>query len=353
MIRSVTFSLSLAMLSLALTGPARGASPQTAEEEAVRRQTAIIETRLALEKAQNVARQGDLAKALKAYTDALTAAKKADGAMVEREMQEIVSGLSGLRIQLAQMAAKRGEYSVAIDQLKSVLALDPRNATAIALKQSYEKAAADLRGRIPSPETQAKVPLVIEERIKSSTLVRDGKLLYELGKFDEAQVKLKQAAKEEPDNVAAFYYLELIENARYSQEARKRELNTKEAIVEVEKSWNPPVKRELLQIPNPVVTTNLVHTGTGRQTIFQKLNDIRIPEVLFDGLPLSEVVKFLSDEVRKHDPLKRGLNIIINSSADAGGGGVTVEPATGAAIPAPPAEAFDLNTVTIKINPAL
>ena len=101
--------------------------------------------------------------------------------------------------------------------------------------------------------------------------------------------------------------------------------------------------------------TNLVYTGTGRQLIFQKLNDIRFPEVLLDGLPLSEVIKFLNDEVKKQDPLKRGINFMLNSFVDAGGaaGPVTVDPATGAAIPSAPVEPINIETVTIKINPAL
>lgn len=353
MIRAVLLSLSLVMLSGAVFLSAPNVSAQTAEEEAVRRQNAILEARFALTKAQNIARQGDPTKALKAYSDALTAAKKVDASNLEPEMREIISGLSSVRLELAQRAAQRGDYTGATNQIAAVLTLDPVNPTAISLKRSYEKAIADQKGRLPSPETLAKVPQIVEDKAKTGTLIRDGKLLMELGKLDEAEAKLKQAAREDPDNTVAYYYLDLIKGARYNAEARKRELYSKEAIVEVETSWNPPIKRELLPVPNAMALTNLVQTGKGRQQIYQKLNEIRIPEVLFDGLPLNEVIKFLNDEVRKHDPLKRGINFIINSVVDSGGGAITVDPATGAAIPAPPAEAFDLNTVTIKINPPL
>ena len=51
MIRSLSFGLSLAVMVLVGGPPARGAAPQSAQEEAVRRQSAILETRFALEKA--------------------------------------------------------------------------------------------------------------------------------------------------------------------------------------------------------------------------------------------------------------------------------------------------------------
>ena len=64
MIRSLSFGLLLALV--ALPGRAlQAAAPQSAHEEAVRRQSAILETRFALERAKSVALQGDSAKTAK------------------------------------------------------------------------------------------------------------------------------------------------------------------------------------------------------------------------------------------------------------------------------------------------
>ena len=55
------------------------------------------------------------------------------------------------------------------------------------------------------------------EKVKASTLVHDGKLLYEMGKLDEAEAKLKAAIKQDPNNEAASYYLNLVAEARFTQ----------------------------------------------------------------------------------------------------------------------------------------
>jgi type II secretory pathway component GspD/PulD (secretin)/beta-lactamase regulating signal transducer with metallopeptidase domain len=71
-----------------------------------------------------------------------------------------------------------------------------------------------------------------------STLVQDGKLLYEMGKLDEAETKLKSALGQDSNNAAALYYLNLAQNA--SGEEKRREQAAKSKLVEVEKPWNPP-----------------------------------------------------------------------------------------------------------------
>src|ERR1039458_8019642 len=43
-----------------------------------------------------------------------------------------------------------------------------------------------------------------------------------------------------------------------------------------------------------------------------KLKQIVLPEVAFDGLPLNEVLRFLSDESVKRDPDEIGVNFLIN-----------------------------------------
>jgi bla regulator protein BlaR1 len=45
-------------------------------------------------------------------------------------------------------------------------------------------------------------------------LVQDGKLLYQLGKMDEAELKLQEALAQDPSNQAAQYYLNLIKQSR-------------------------------------------------------------------------------------------------------------------------------------------
>jgi Mg-chelatase subunit ChlD len=82
-------------------------------------------------------------------------------------------------------------------------------------------------------------------------LVQDARLLMETGKLDEAEAKLKQAVKEDPENQGASYYQKLLAERRYQREARKREIASGEAMLTVERSWNPP-STEPKSPPSPI-----------------------------------------------------------------------------------------------------
>ena len=74
-----------------------------------------------------------------------------------------------------------------------------------------------------------------------------------------------------------------------------------------------------------------------------KLQDMRFDRVAYDGRPLSEVIRNLSAEVKARDPDGLGINFTINS----------VSSALADATLTSTNEAVDINSVVIKINPAL
>ena len=76
-------------------------------------------------------------------------------------------------------------------------------------------------------------------------------------------------------------------------------------MVQIEQAWSEPVKRDALPVPNPYAHTNLIYTSKGRQAIISKLDRIRLDNVMYDGIPLSEVVRNLSEEA-KSVILRRG-----------------------------------------------
>lgn len=75
------------------------------------------------------------------------------------------------------------------------------------------------------------------------------------------------------------------------------------------------------------------------------LEQIKIGEVFYDSLPLGEVLKSILDQSRQGDPDKIGINFFINPNTHAPD--AAQDPNSPAAPPA------DLNTVIIKIKPAL
>lgn len=351
----MTKSVSLLLLIVALPAQIAAQQPpaEAATDEAVRRQEATLVLQHVLKEASAAEQAGELNRAARLYEDANVLVQKvATG--IPKETSETVSGLVRVRMQLALKAQSKGNFEESNLDLSRVLAVDPRNGEALALKKENDKALFALRGKMPSKDVVAQVPEIAKQKIDAGTLAQDGKLLYEAGKIDESKDKLIAAIKLDPDNRMAYYYLSLIEELRYSRSAKLREITARDRALQVERAWSPAIQRDLLPVPNPFATTNLVNTGPGRRSIQNKLNRIILNEVLFDGLPLPQVIQYLSDESTKRDPDREGVNFLVNPNivvaAPPPGG---IDPNTGAPVPAPASEPMDMNSVIIRISPAL
>src|ERR1051326_6616490 len=276
------------------------------------------------------------------------------------EAQETRAGLARVRLALAAEAQGHHRYREAKIHVDDILRVDPRNAAAIEFKRENDKLIVETAAETPSEEAERRVREISEARGTNATRVQDAKLMYEMGELDEAEALFKLAVKEDPDNRAANYYLNLIKDRRYARTVNSKELVTRQAMVDIEKDWLNPPARELLPVPNPYARSRLPSTSPGRQQIISKLDRIRMDNVKYEGLPLSEVIINLNDEAKKRDPERRGINFIINPNSDLGGGGAApgapgaIDPATGLPIPAAaPAEAVDVGATSIKILPPL
>src|SRR5581483_3253055 len=163
-------------------------------------------------------------------------------------------------------------------------------------KKENDAIMASMKGKMPDVATVEQIPQVNAQKTDAGTLVQDGKLLYEMGKFEEADVKLHQALEKDPDNQAAFYYLNLVKQAYYEREEHKRITGQQDAMLQVQKEWTPKTGVNLPS-PNPYATNMDVHTGVGREIIYNKLSRIQLDKLPWpDGLPLSEVMRYLSEQ---------------------------------------------------------
>jgi beta-lactamase regulating signal transducer with metallopeptidase domain len=119
-----------------------------------------------------------------------------------------------------------------------------------------------------------------------------------------------------------------------------------------EKTGEKPVNRGLL------AKTNSVGTGDGRKVIFSMLNRIRFDQVSWpDGLPLSEVLRSLSEQTRLRDPDKKGINFTFQTNAPAASaatasadGATTINPTTGLPEAAPAGVAVDPSSINVKLT---
>jgi type II secretory pathway component GspD/PulD (secretin)/tetratricopeptide (TPR) repeat protein len=346
-------TVGLLLYSILLASAQTTISPtDDAVRESVRRDAAKIELRQKIADAQAAQRRGELSGAAKLYEDALALIDKISTG-VELEYREVVKGIATVRAALAEQAMRRGDFAEADTHINRVLKLDPRNEAVLVLRQKNEQEKRRAVGMRPSQTTLSQIPDIQAQKITSATLVQDGKFLFEAGKLPEAETNLLKAIRLDPENKAAYYYLDLIKEQRYKQESRLQGALSKQMMLDISKAWNDPIKRDALPHPNVYARTNLVNTSKGRQSIYSKLDRIRL-DLQADNLPLGNVLVLLSDEARKRDPEKKGINLFLNSYLDpAAAPAPVIDPATGLPVPGTAPEAVDLSAVQVRIMPPL
>jgi Mg-chelatase subunit ChlD len=96
-------------------------------------------------------------------------------------------------------------------------------------------------------------------------LVQDGKLLYEMGKFNDSEAKLQDALKMDPNNQAANYYLNLAKQSSLARAEQKPAPGTQTAMLQV------PISSPVAAPAAPLVSQMPAHRLPGDE------NDSRTP----------------------------------------------------------------------------
>ncbi|HTL18266.1 MAG TPA: hypothetical protein VL793_13605, partial [Patescibacteria group bacterium] len=184
MMKAVALPLGLTLLlaSASITY-AQVPAQESAVNEAVMRQANRIALRQRLADARSAEDRHDLLTAAKLYDDAWTLVMSIGVNNVEAEAATARAGLTTVRLELARAAERRGDAREAGIQINDVLRVDPSNAEALELKRQNDKLMAAQQGHVADVETQARVPLIVKERVNVSTRVQDAKLLFEMGKM--------------------------------------------------------------------------------------------------------------------------------------------------------------------------
>ena len=306
-----------------------------AELEALRRAETRMVMELNLDRAEKLQKSKQFDAASTVYEEAIALARKLGNLQaVEKEIDKARRGIVYSRLRLALDFQDQNLFQEADKEAAKAQVYDPDSKKLRNFREFNEEVRVAHLGQVPSPEMKAAVQDFRNKRSDVLTLIRDGKAYYELRQFDQAEAKLKEAVKLDPQSDVAYYYLRLILEAKYDLEGRARDHTFHERVIEVAEAWNRKTQKDLPQ-PNPYFLTNsslpfLTHTSKGAQRIRHKINSIIIPEIAYDGLTLDEVVQDLIEQVKANDPDKDGINFLINSQAAdtilaggaAGGGGL-------------------------------
>jgi beta-lactamase regulating signal transducer with metallopeptidase domain len=159
---------------------------------------------------------------------------------------------------------------------------------------------------------------VVDSKIEADKLVQNGKLLYEKAHFREAETNFNQALKLDPENPRAFYYLSLVKQVIYPRDEHNGTNSVADSRVQVPNAWSPEVGIGL-PVPNPYGTNKDIHTSPEREINYRKLNSLRLESISWsNGLPLSEVIRYLAEQSKLRDPDKKGIQFLFNPNVDAG-----------------------------------
>lgn len=289
---------------------------QIAEEEAVRRQEAVKQINTYLDKADKARASGDWTEAARLYSDAYKTLSQVGQTGATEEYRRIAAGITEVSVYEAEQALKQGDYNLAVEKLDYALRVDPTSLKAQRARESAVEQRALMKNRVTSKEVREHGEDMAAESAEVNQMLHDAKVLYEMGSYQKAQEILQAVIKIAPNNTAAQYYQKLLEEKYASNIMRQRSLVSDASIVDVARAWVLTTNAQNLPIPNIMARTNLVHTGTGRQKILNKLDRITVAELRFPGISLGAVAQELQDLSIRNDPDGAGVNFLISNGID-------------------------------------
>lgn len=157
------------------------------------------------------------------------------------------------------------------------------------------------------------------DEVDSKLILARGYL--ELGDYDRAERSYQQVLNIDPYNTAARRGLERLERQRLNYYDAAYNHTRSKRLAEVAAGWETPVP-PLLGDSGPPLNADGVTAG-GSVAIEAKLSEIVVPSLEFENARLVDVVDYLRQkavelDVAENDPVRRGVNIIIDSSSLAG-----------------------------------
>ena len=109
-----------------------------------------------------------------------------------------------------------------------------------------------------------------------------------------------------------------------------------------------PTKSDSASLPT---LSEINGASKNTQLMRSRLESIVLDQVVYDGLPLGEVVRNLMEESRRRDPEKRGVNFVFAQPRFAVS--PPIDPATGLPVRGGAPEPIDLQATTIRIQPPI
>ena len=153
----------------------------------------------------------------------------------------------------------------------------------------------------------------------SDIKLEQAQILYGQGRYTDAKDVLEQILVLDPYNADATVMLRRVSNKLEESGLIRRKATRTERLAQVQWKWSPPL-RPSTQIggSSSLVSEGKIPADSGSPDVFEKLNNIIVPSVVFDNDSLDSIVSRLKRMSKDYDPdpVKRGVNIILRVAQD-------------------------------------
>jgi general secretion pathway protein D len=300
-------------LSQAEAKPLDPAVAQRIQAESVTRMERILVLTKNMEEGRKLAEAGDWDKAYQRFKYVYDNSERSES------YRELLAGsaanLAALAAVRAQEAASRKDYARALTYWEEALSYAPDNKDYQAAYLQADRQANPLKTRYPgntaaTPELESKV-----ERIQA--LLVEGDRFLETGQYARARSRYDAVLVIDPNNAAAWKRIEKAEKAKYESANLQYKARREKAMADAEGAWSEKVLPQA-EKSNTIVTNE---TGDGRSTdILDKLQTIKIPELNFNEVDITDAVDYIRQQSKALDPDKKGVNIVLKLEPTVGGG---------------------------------
>jgi general secretion pathway protein D len=284
------------------------ATVSLAEREVLRRSQLLGDQVAKLEAADKLLREGQSAAAYKAYEEVFQTIPNIPTAQAFRAVA--LEGYLRSGLILAREKVNGGDYPAANNILDTL----DREGTA-----KGDRGIVELRQIMNDPDRfpPALTPKHIENVSEVKRLLILAASQEETGMFDKALVTYEDVLRIDPTNSAARRGMEKVERERNRYLKTARDHQRSRMLNGVSELWEdkPVMVSPSVAEMNPA-TSGMSAARSGKDSIVDKLRDIRIAKVDFSGATLEEVIEYLRVRARDVDPEGKGIDFVIGLPSD-------------------------------------
>ncbi len=279
-----------------------------------------------VEAAQTLFTAGAKAFADQSYAEAMDYFKTAfetlpDVPAVAEQRRIFFKRYQSAAYRFGELLAAEAKWAECEKTLAEVITLaESRQVAASEIDPALRKKLKDLQSR-DDRYNFAMTPQHLREvnQVEAKLILARGYL--ELGDYDRADRSYNEVLNVDPFSTAARRGLEEVERFRMNYYGAASDHTRSKKLAEVAAGWESPVA-PVLGVGSVDLSGDGVVTG-GNVALDRKLKEIIIPTLEFSEARLAEVVEFLGMKAQEldnseTDPIKRGVNFVIDSGTPGG-----------------------------------